>query len=98
MATPTPSKEAANTGRRKPPNAGKGRPKGAKNKTTASIKAALTAAFDKLGGVPALVTWAQENQGDFYKLWGKLVPQEHSGPDGGVIPITVVIRDESAHT
>ncbi len=91
------TKIVGNTGRKLPPAAGKGRPKGAKNKSTASIKGALVAAFDKLGGVKSLVSWGKENPGDFYKIWAKLVPQEHSGPDGGAIPLSVIIRDESAH-
>lgn len=70
-------KKGANRG-----NAGKGRPKGALNKTTSSVKAALTAAFEQRGGVDALVTWANEQPTEFYKLWGRLVPHEVSGPDG----------------
>ena len=34
MTKPTPTKQVPDTGRRKPPAAGKGRPKGAVNKTT----------------------------------------------------------------
>lgn len=64
---------------------GPGRPKGSLNKTTASAKAALIAAFDKLGGVPSLVEWGKNNPSDFYRLWGKMVPTEVSGPDGGAI-------------
>lgn len=36
---PEASKKVTNTGRQKPPNAGKGRPKGSPNKATAEIKA-----------------------------------------------------------
>jgi hypothetical protein len=70
-------KEGANRG-----NAGKGRPKGSLNKTTASIKAALLEAFEKRGGVDALVSWGDDNPTEFYKLIGRLVPHEVSGPDG----------------
>lgn len=84
MGTSTPPKKGANRG-----NAGKGRPKGALNKTTASTKAALEEAFGRLGGVPALVRWAQEEPGEFYKLWSKLVPAdvkvEGSGPQGAIL-------------
>lgn len=66
-------------------NAGKGRPKGARNKTTASVKAALTQAFDQLGGVKSLKAWADENPTEFYKLWGRMLPQEIGGKDGGPI-------------
>lgn len=81
----------ANTAvKRLPPNAGKGRPKGSPNKTTASIKAAITEAFEQLGGVPALVKWGKANPGEFYKLWGRLAPQEVVGnPDQ---PLEVRVR------
>lgn len=70
-------------GRPKPPNAGKGRKKGSVNKVTASVKAALVAAFDKLGGVPALVKWAKKEPAEFYRLWGRLAPAEVKlGGDG----------------
>lgn len=80
--SPTLSKQVATTGRPKPPNAGKGRPKGSVNKTTASVKQALTDAFEQKGGIPSLVTWAQTNETEFYKLWGRLVPHEVTGKDG----------------
>jgi len=79
------SKDVANTAkntRPKPPNAGKGRPKGSLNKTTASIKAALLEAFEQRGGVGALVKWATTNETEFYKLCGRLIPTEITGKDG----------------
>lgn len=69
----------------KPPNAGKGRPKGVPNKSTAAVKGALTEAFEKLGGVEALVAWGTGNPTDFYKLWAKMMPTEVTGADGGPI-------------
>lgn len=51
-----------------------GRVKGTPNKATASVKAALEDAFDKLGGVDALVTWARMEPTEFYKLYAKLLP------------------------
>lgn len=51
-----------------------GRPPGALNKTTRSVKAALEEAFDTSGGIDALVAWARENPGDFYRLWARLLP------------------------
>lgn len=66
--------------RPKPPNAGKGRPKGVPNKTTAAIKDAFRQAFDELGGVSALVTWGRANTTDFYKLAARLIPHEIVGP------------------
>ncbi len=59
-------------------NAGKGRPKGAVNKTTKLAKEAIHEAFEKLGGMDALVTWAQEKDENlkvFYAtIWPKIIP------------------------
>lgn len=89
------SKQVTNVARNgnvRPPNAGKGRPKGTPNKTTASIKAALSEAFEKLGGVRSLVAWGTDNPSDFYKLWGRMAPQEMAvtGQDGSALVIRVV--------
>lgn len=80
------------SGKRLPPNAGKGRPKGSLNKTTKSVKEALVAAFEKRGGVDSLVKWAKENETEFYKLWGRLAPTEVSGPDGNPIAVQHIWR------
>jgi hypothetical protein len=58
------------------PGPGPGRPKGLPNKTTIAVKEALQQAFQGIGGVPALTEWARENQGEFYKLYSKLLPTE----------------------
>jgi len=73
-------------------NRGKGRPKGAVNKSTASVKAALQNVYAKRGGDAALLAWADENQTEFYKLWGKMLPQEHTGEDGGPIQFQAIER------
>lgn len=71
-----------------------GRPKGIPNKNSLSVKAAFQAAFEGLGGVPALIEWAEDknNRGEFYKLYSKLLPKdvEVTGADGG--PIQTAIR------
>ncbi|HHW4673594.1 MAG TPA: hypothetical protein ACQGQW_00065 [Xylella fastidiosa subsp. pauca] len=54
----------------------KGRAMGSRNRNTAAIKQAFLEAFDHLGGVPALVAWAQENKTDFYKLAARMIPTE----------------------
>lgn len=80
-----------------------GRRAGTPNKTTASVKAALVAAFDDLGGVESLVSWGRRNRTEFYKLWAKLLPAEVqlSGQDGepiqiAFIEINRVNRDDDA--
>lgn len=86
-------KVGSNTAPKAAGNRGKGRPKGAVNKTTASVKAALSDAFEKLGGVKSLVEWGTkpENRGEFYKLWAKMLPQEVTGADGQAIQAVVVL-------
>lgn len=62
-----------------------GRKAGTPNKTTASVKEALQAVYADRGGNKALLAWANDNPTEFYKLWGRMLPQEVSGPDGGAI-------------
>lgn len=63
-----------------------GRPKGAKNKTTVSVKEALALAAEQLGGTTRLVAWVQEDPKNEYAFWTliypKLVPHELTGGDG----------------
>lgn len=56
------------------PNGGKGRPPGATNKTTRSAREAFQHAFDKIGGAERLALWAKDNEAEFYKLYGRLIP------------------------
>ena len=54
----------------------KGKPKGAVNKTTQTVKEAFTLAFGKLQlkqGVN-LAEWGEANPTEFYKLCTKLIP------------------------
>lgn len=69
-----------------------GRRKGSLNKTTQGVKQALEMAFEQMGGVPTLLTWAKAEPTEFYKLWGKLIPKdlELSGKGGGALVIRVV--------
>jgi len=74
-----------------------GRTKGTPNKTTHAVKSALIAAFDKLGGVVELTSWARSNPTEFYKLWSRILPQEihaeHSGIEGAPIAFSINIGD-----
>lgn len=74
-----------------------GRVKGTPNKTTASMKAAIQAVYDKLqdaaGGDHAhFLNWAQTEQTEFYKLAAKLLPIQIAGDDEN--PIQHVMRVE----
>lgn len=46
------------------------------NKTTAAVKETLMAAFNGMGGLPALIEWGKANPTPFYRTWAKLLPQE----------------------
>ena len=63
-------------GRSRPKPPGSGRKPGSPNKTTTSVKEAITQAFDGLGGVPALIRWGTKNPHAFYPLWARLAPAE----------------------
>ena len=83
------TKELKDSAARKPPAAGKGRPKGALNKTTVAAKEAIALAAEKLGGTDRLVAWAQEDPANERVFWGqiypKLLPLQVSGEGGGGI-------------
>lgn len=73
-----------------------GRQKGSANKVTASVKQALTDAFQRVqvgsakGGADSLVQWGTENPTEFYKLWGRLAPAEVQTDVTGGLTIRVV--------
>ena len=83
-------------------NAGKGRPKGAVNKTTALLKDAILQAAQNAGGKKGLVgyleTQATENPGPFLSLLGKVLPMQVEGPEGKPLlaGLTVTIVDPRA--
>ena len=86
----------ADTERRKPPAAGKGRPKGALNKNTRLIKDAIIQAAEEAGGKDGVVgylkTQAVKNPGPFMALMGKVLPTQLAGdPDN---PISLTSRIE----
>lgn len=77
-------------------NAGKGRPKGVPNKATTLAKNAIAEAFDKMGGLDALVEWAtanDEHRKVFYgQIYPKLLPLQIAGdPDGAPIRAAVEV-------
>lgn len=59
-----------------PPNAGKGRPKGALNKVTSDLREMTLGALAEVGGQKYLAQQAIENPSAFMSLVGKLFPKE----------------------
>ena len=55
-----------------------GKPKGAKNKLTISVKETVMSAFEDMQNDPKanIVTWGKENPTEFYKIAAKLIPTE----------------------
>lgn len=83
---------------RKPPAAGKGRPKGSVNKTTAMLKEAILGAATDTGsdgaGKDGLMGYcgflAKTEPKAFAQLLGKVLPMQITGEDGGAIKVTQV--------
>jgi len=71
-----------------------GRPKGAQNKLTKTVKETVLAAFNELQKDPKanIITWGRENPRDFYQIAAKLIPTELTGANEGPIMI-VDFRD-----
>ncbi len=55
---------------------GAGRKKGVPNQLSGSVKQNIVGVFDKIGGRDKMAKWAEENQTDFYRLYGRLAPTE----------------------
>jgi hypothetical protein len=78
-------------------NAGKGRPKGSPNKTTALMKDAITAVYadlqesveDEDNANAHFLQWAKNNATEFYKLASKLIPIQVGDGDGAGITVVV---------
>lgn len=62
-------------GQEKLPNNGRGRPKGALNKTTLAAKEAIALAADRLGGAERLVEWVKEDNANERVFWGTIYPK-----------------------
>lgn len=76
---------------------GSGRKKGVPNKVTASMRQAWMDAFDKLGGVPALVRWGEANPDDFYKAVTKLIPQDVTSGGEKMAGVVVLPATNDGH-
>ena len=73
-----------------------GRSKGSKNKVPTQAKENIVAVFIRLGGTSAMAKWATENQTEFYRIYSRLLPHEHTGAGGGPINIEDVGDKELA--
>jgi hypothetical protein len=60
----------------KPERIKKNRGERGPGKVTAAAKDNVLAVFNRLGGTHAMAKWAKANQTDFYRLYGKLIPQQ----------------------
>lgn len=72
-------------------NAGKGRPKGSKNKNTKALKDMILASLDKVGGVDYLQKQANENPTAYLSLVGKVLPMTVAGTGDQGQHVTEVI-------
>jgi hypothetical protein len=77
-------------------NAGKGRPPGALNKTTALLKDAILIAATKAGGKGGMAGYleeqAKENPGPFLSLLGKVLPLQVTGENGSPLVLQLIER------
>ena len=67
-----------------------GRRKGSLNKTTKVFRESVLNTYGTIGGDEQFAKWATENQTEFYKLCGRLIPQEVAVPPGTAISLTIV--------
>jgi hypothetical protein len=79
----------------RPPAAGKGRPRGARNKISRELKEMILAALDKAGGEQYFVEQANTNPVAFLTLIGKVLPLQVSGEGGG--PVLIVTGVPPGH-
>lgn len=79
---------------------GTGRPKGAPNKLTTSFKELVAKTYheleDKRG--KGLLSWATENESDFYKIASKLIPAEMQTQMTGELLIKVIREGNNPKT
>ncbi len=73
----------------RPPSAGKGRPKGAKNKLSGALKDMILGALNDAGGVEYLIRQADENPVAFLTLIGKVLPMQIAGDQGEPLQISL---------
>lgn len=84
------SKLVPSGAKRRPPAAGKGRQKGSTNRLTRTVKEAIEAAFDKVGGADYLAKMAIEQPQAFMTLLGKILPTQVNANIEGQIGMPVI--------
>lgn len=82
--------------RPKPPNAGKGRPKGVPNKVTGALKDMILQALDGAGGAKYLQTQAIENPSAFLTLVGKVLPMTVSADGSGLRKLVIEWQSQAS--
>ena len=75
---------------KKPPAAGKGRPKGSQNKATKALKDMILGALDDAGGQDYLRRQSIENPTAFMTLIGKVLPTTINADVNGEMKTTVI--------
>lgn len=73
-------------------NAGKGRPRGSRNKLSGQVKEMVLSALDECGGVEYLVEQAKANPTAFLSLLGRVLPLTVSGDGGAPLMVTEIRR------
>jgi len=74
---------------RKPPAAGKGRPKGSQNKATKALKDMILGALDDAGGQDYLRRQSIENPTAFMTLIGKVLPTTINADVKGEVGVVI---------
>lgn len=88
------SKELKPAAKRKPPAAGKGRPKGSVNKTTGQLKEMILHALDGVGGVDYLQERAKDPRtaSAFLTLVGKVLPMTVAGDPENPLKASITVE------
>ena len=88
------SKEVKGSTKRRPPAAGKGRPKGAVNKNTKELKDMILKALNDAGGVSYLADCAKDPKtaSAFLTLVGKVLPMTIAGTGGNGALVVEITR------
>lgn len=76
--------------RTRPPAAGRGRPRGARNKITSDVKAMILGALAAKGGQGYLEQQADKNPVAFMTLLGKVLPMQLTGGEGAPLQVQTV--------